>query len=83
MDLVLGVYRYAFIAPPHAPIHAHCVVGHMGGDHDNEPMWQAKNAICGRAGENNAEKYGTGRFMSTYDTENQIFGHAPAQEPLV
>ena len=75
--------RCCFVAPPHDPLHAHVDVAHFGPDVDGEPMWDVKNLICGRAGENDLSKWGQGRFHMENNPDEGIHGHCSQEELLV
>ena len=68
------------MVPPFDPLHAHVPLAHVGPDVDGEPMWDMKNIVCGRPGENNPDKFGTGRLHMVNDPEQNLHGHATQQE---
>ena len=67
----------------YACLHAHVPVAHVGPDINGEPMWDIKNEVCARPGENDPTKWGTGRFHMEVDPENNLHGHATQEELLV
>ena len=75
--------RYAFLVPPFDPLHANCALAHVGPDIDGEPMWDVKSIVCGRPGENNRNKFGTGRYHMVNNAAENLHGHATQQELLV
>ena len=52
----------------------------MGPDVNGEYAWGVKNIVCAQPGENNLNKYGSGRYHVEHDPAMGLFGHAPAQE---
>ena len=75
--------RCCFVAPPFDPLHAHVDVAHVGPDVDGEPMWDVKNLICARLGENDMSRFGQGRYHMVNDPAEGLHGHATQEELLV
>ena len=81
--MLASLARYAFLVPPFDPLHAHVPLAHVGPDINGEPMWEIKNEVCARPGDNDPTKWGSGRFHMMVDPENHLHGHATQEELLV
>ena len=55
----------------------------MGPDVEGEPMWDMKNQVCARPGDNDLTKWGSGRSHMVNDHEQNLHGHATQEELLV